>query len=73
LNDFSNLAGIHQVEQEENERFRNVLERKKQKAESGYNKRSREDDDDGDDDLPTGKSVNKFQKARKRKARGKKH
>ncbi|KAI9494906.1 Sas10/Utp3/C1D family-domain-containing protein [Zychaea mexicana] len=35
LNDFNNLVGIQDVEEEENERFKNVLNRKRQRSESG--------------------------------------
>ncbi|KAG2224073.1 hypothetical protein INT45_004954 [Circinella minor] len=35
LNDFNNLVGIQDVEKEENERFKNVLNRKRQRTESG--------------------------------------
>ncbi|KAI9277242.1 Sas10/Utp3/C1D family-domain-containing protein [Phascolomyces articulosus] len=35
LNDFNNLVGIQDVEREENERFKNVLNRKRQRTESG--------------------------------------
>ncbi|KAI7887433.1 hypothetical protein K492DRAFT_155022 [Lichtheimia hyalospora FSU 10163] len=35
LNDFSNLVGIKDVEEEENQRFRNVLNRKRQRSETG--------------------------------------
>ncbi|KAI9469808.1 MAG: Sas10/Utp3/C1D family-domain-containing protein [Benjaminiella poitrasii] len=80
LNDFSNLAALEKVEEEENERYRNVLNRNKQKNEVfGNNKRSRnDDDDDGDNfnDLFEGgsKGNNKFASARhkKKKSRTKK-
>lgn len=50
MNDFSNLIGLENVEEQENERYRNVLNRKKQKSEvyEGGNKRSREEDQDNE-------------------------
>ncbi|KAI8091537.1 Sas10/Utp3/C1D family-domain-containing protein [Thamnidium elegans] len=53
LNDFSNLIGLENVEEQENERYRNVLNRKKQKSEiyEGGNKRGREEDQDNDDNF----------------------
>lgn len=76
MNDFSNLIGLENIEEQENERYRNVLNRKKNKGEvyEGGNKRARgdgDDDNDGDnfhglfDGERTGK--NQFTNARKKK------
>ncbi|KAI9021447.1 Sas10/Utp3/C1D family-domain-containing protein [Phycomyces nitens] len=84
LNDFSNLAGIQDVEEQENERFRNVLNRKSQRAErdvddiesamSHGNKRSRQGDEQFHGVLD-GKQGgrNKFKRARKVQGRTKKN
>jgi U3 small nucleolar ribonucleoprotein protein LCP5 len=62
LNDFSNLVGIQDVEEQENERLRNVMTRRNRDDGRGE-KRSR-----GDqglfDDLEEG-SMNRFQKQRR--------
>ncbi|KAG0162844.1 hypothetical protein DFQ28_000669 [Apophysomyces sp. BC1034] len=54
LNDFSNLAGIHDVEKKENERFQNVLSRKRRAngdnlnlSSTHANKRTRKEGGDG--------------------------
>ncbi|KAK4510344.1 uncharacterized protein ATC70_004774 [Mucor velutinosus] len=76
LNDFSNLAGLEDVEEQENQRYRNVLNRKKQDVdvlEAGQ-KRARGDDDNEDsfnglfDGERRGK--NKFSSARNKKKGG---
>lgn len=69
------MAALQDVEEQENERYRNVLERKKQKDEiyQGSNKRSREDQDDDDnfDGLFDGerKGKNKFSQKRSKKSK----
>lgn len=77
MNDFSNLIGLENVEEQENERYRNVLNRKKQKSEiyEGGNKRAREEDQDKDDNfngLFDGErgGKNQFSTARSNKKKG---
>lgn len=74
------MVGLENIEEQENERYRNVLNRKKQKSEvyEGGNKRAREDgEDNGDEDNFHGlfdgerKSKNKFSNARSKKKGGK--
>jgi U3 small nucleolar ribonucleoprotein protein LCP5 len=77
LNDFSNLIGLENVEEQENERYRNVLNRKKQQDEiyqgNSGNKRAREDDGGDNEDNFHGlfdgerKAKNKFSSARSKK------
>ncbi|KAI8647411.1 Sas10/Utp3/C1D family-domain-containing protein [Parasitella parasitica] len=74
LNDFSNLVGLGDVEEQENQRYRNVLERKNQNIdgfESGNKKRAR-DDEDNFNGLFDGerKGKNKFSSARSKKKNG---
>ncbi|KAG2213796.1 hypothetical protein INT46_005251 [Mucor plumbeus] len=76
LNDFSNLVGLENVEEQENQRYRNVLNRKKQDVDvlEGGNKRAR-DDDDNDDNFSglfdgERKGKNKFSSARSKKKGG---
>jgi U3 small nucleolar ribonucleoprotein protein LCP5 len=72
------LVGLEGVEEQENERYRNVLNRKKQKSEiyEGGNKRARDDDDDNEDNFNglfdgERKAKNKFSAARSKKKGGK--
>lgn len=76
MNDFSNLIGLENIEEQENERYRNVLNRKKNKGEAyeGASKRAREggEDDDNEDNFHglfdgEHKGNNKFSKARGKK------
>ena len=76
MNDFSNLVGLENVEEQENQRYRNVLNRKKQDVDvlEGGNKRAR-DDDDNDDNFSglfdgERKGKNKFSSARSKKKGG---
>lgn len=79
MNDFSNLAALQDVEEQENERYRNVLNRKNQKSEiyeGGSNKRAR-DEEDGDDNFNglfdgKRKGKNKFTQKRNKKSRSRK-
>ncbi|GAB5587919.1 hypothetical protein Unana1_02819 [Umbelopsis nana] len=64
LNDFSNLVGIQDVEEQENERLRNVMTRRKRDDTSRGEKRSR-DDQGLFDDLESGGDMNRFQKQRR--------
>ncbi|CEJ04779.1 hypothetical protein RMCBS344292_18732 [Rhizopus microsporus] len=73
LEDFSNLVGLQDVEEEENKRYRNILERKKQKNEASH-KRSRDSEDDIEgvfDGILDGvkKSRGKFTSARNRSSK----
>jgi U3 small nucleolar ribonucleoprotein protein LCP5 len=67
------LVGLEDIEEQENERYRNVLSRKKQKSETyeGGSKRARDDDDNEDNfhGLFDGeqKGRNKFSSARNKK------
>lgn len=76
LNDFSNLVGLEDVEEQENQRYRNVLNRKKQDMDvlEGGHKRARDDDDNEDsfNGLFDGerKGKNKFSSARSKKKGG---
>ncbi|CAO3699646.1 unnamed protein product [Rhizopus microsporus] len=73
LEDFSNLVGLQDVEEEENKKYRNILERKKQKNEASH-KRSR-DSEDGIEGAFDGildgvkKSRGKFTSARNRSSK----
>ncbi|KAI8327481.1 Sas10/Utp3/C1D family-domain-containing protein [Choanephora cucurbitarum] len=74
LNDFSNLAGLEDVEEQENERFRNVLNRNKQKSEI-YTGSKRTRDDDNEEGFHglfdnEHKGKNKFSSARNKKREG---
>ncbi|KAI8977698.1 Sas10/Utp3/C1D family-domain-containing protein [Mycotypha africana] len=78
LNDFSNLAGLKDVEEQENERYRNVLSRSKKNKnevfESSGTKRTRDEgNDDGFHGLFDGESKvkNKFSAKRHKKKGGK--
>ena len=70
MNDFSNLVGLENVEEQENERYRNVLNRKKQNNDvyDGGNKRAREggDEEDNFNGLFDGKSKKKGKFSAKR-------
>ncbi|KAG1446041.1 hypothetical protein G6F55_011710 [Rhizopus delemar] len=69
LDDFSNLVGLQDVEEEENKRFRNVLNRKKLKNESNPKRQRENEDAEGDyDGLFEGgkRSRGKFNSARNR-------
>lgn len=74
------MIGLEDVEEQENERYRNVLNRKKQKSEiyeGSGNKRAREDDGEDNEDNFHGlfdgerKGKNKFSSARSKKKGGK--
>ncbi|CAO3703300.1 unnamed protein product [Rhizopus stolonifer] len=73
LDDFSNLVGLQDVEEEENKRYRNVLNRKNSKKESNP-KRQRDDGDEGEyEGLFEGnkKSRGKFNSARSKSSKKK--
>jgi U3 small nucleolar ribonucleoprotein protein LCP5 len=73
------LGALQDIEEQENERYRNVLNRKKQKSEiyeggSNNNKRSREDNEDNEDNFNglfdgERKSKNKFSQKRNKKSK----
>ncbi|KAI8578556.1 hypothetical protein K450DRAFT_246338 [Umbelopsis ramanniana AG] len=64
LNDFSNLVGIQDVEEQENERMRNVMNRRKRDEGPRGEKRSREDQGLFDNMDEAG-DMNRFQKQRR--------
>ncbi|KAI8992544.1 Sas10/Utp3/C1D family-domain-containing protein [Pilobolus umbonatus] len=69
LNDFANLAGLRDVEEQENQRYRNVLNRKKLKGETidtSRSKRSREDGDEFEGLINSKKKLTKFSGGKKR-------